>query len=544
MKEYVHFLKSNWLLIAIITFAIILRFYRLSEIPISLNHDETAIGYNAYSIFRTGADEYGKFLPLSLKSFGDWKLPLYPLVDIPFIIIFGLNAVAVRLPSAIAGASLVYLIYQLSYQFFQKKKLALLASLLMAISPWGIFFSRISYEANLATSMLALAAIFFSKYYYQKKSSFFLVPTALLLGLTIFTYHAFVLFAPLFAISLALLVLTAKRTEIKKWKYLSLSIMIFFIGLSVYSTLSSGSINKLSSTSLFDDKHMINERVDIIRGDKANESEIGKKVLHNKYTAVAYQILQNYTLSYSPTFLFDKGGEKFLHNIGNFGNFYLIDALFLIVGLVAIAYNREKRIVVLFLWFVLGPIPSAITTDAPSSTRLFLMLPAFILVSSYGFYALFIFFTKYSKVGLLIKIILLISLLTNFIYFLDAYYIHMNYHRAQFFHYGYKEVVELTNKYPNFKVVMYDPTNFPYISFLFYNRYDPQRFRKEVKYYPSNFGPFYYVKSFGRYNFVDTIDYEHLEKNTIYIDYRGIRDEDYKIIDPSGQPVFKYFFRE
>jgi hypothetical protein len=52
------------------------------------------------------------------------------------------------------------------------------------------------------------------------------------------------------------------------------------------------------------------------------------------------------------------------------------------------------------------------------------------------------------------------------------------------------------------------------------------------------------VKSFGRYNFVDNIDYEHLEKNTIYIDYRGIRNEDYKILDPSGDPVFKYFFKE
>ncbi len=544
MKDVIHFFRSHWLLVAVVILAIFLRLFVLSEIPISLNHDETAIGYNAYSILKTGADEYGKFLPLSLKSFGDWKLPLYPVVDIPFIVIFGLNAVAVRLPSAIAGIALVYLVYQLSYQFFQKKNLAVIASALMAISPWGIFFSRISYEANLATAMLALSAIFFSKYYYEKKSSFFLIPTSLLLGLTIFTYHAFVLFAPLFAISLSILVFTLKRHEIKKWKYISIVIIVFFVGLSTYSTLSSGSINKLSSTSLFDDKHMLNERVDSIRGDKSVESEISKKVLHNKYAAVVYQILQNYTSSYSPAFLFDKGGEKFLHNIGNFGNFYVIDALFLIVGVIAISYRREKRILILLLWFVLGPIPSAITTDAPSSTRLFLMLPAFILVSSYGLYTLLGLFSKRSRIGFLIKTILLISLSINFIYFLDAYYVHMNYHRAQFFHYGYKEVVELTNKYPNYKVVMYDPTNFPYISFLFYNKYDPQKFRSEVNYYPDNFGPFYYVKSFGRYNFVDTIDYEHLEKNTIYIDYRGIRNEDYKILDPSGDPVFKYFFKE
>ena len=544
MKVVIGYIKANWLLVAILLIAFTLRFYKLSEIPISLNHDETAIGYNAYSILRTGADEYGKVLPLSLKSFGDWKLPLYPLIDIPAIAVFGLNAFAVRLPSAIAGVALVYLIYLISYHFFQKKKIAIVASLFMAISPWGIFFSRISYEANVATIMLAIAVIFFSKYYYDKKSSFWLVPVSILLGLTIFTYHAFVVFAPMFSVALSVLVFRLKRAEVKKWKLTSLAIIIFFVGLSAFSLLNSGSINKLSSTSLFDDKHMIDERVNVIRGDKSGESNIEKRVLHNNYSAVFYQILQNYTLTYSPQFLFDKGGEKFLHNIGNFGNFYLMDAFLLVLGFIAIVYKHEKRVVILLLWFVLGPVPSAITTDAPSSTRLFLMLPAFILVSSYGAFAGFELLKKKSIFTGAIKLCFLILFLVNFIYFLDAYFVHMNYQKAQFFHYGYKEVVELTNKYPTYKVVMYDPTNFPYISFLFYNKYDPRKFQKEAKYYPDNFGPFYYVKSFGRYNFVDDIDYDHLEANTIYIDYRGIRTEDYKILDPSGQPVFKYFFKE
>lgn len=537
------FIKNNFLLISIIVLAGFLRFYNLSGIPISLNHDETAIGYNAYSILKTGADEYGKFMPLSLKSFGDWKLPFYPLLDIVPILFFGLTEFAVRLPSALAGVLLVPLIYLLSDRMFKNKRISLLSSFFMAVSPWGIFFSRIAYEANVATLMLVGGLICFLNFYYEKKKGYWLLPAALLWGLTIFTYHAFVVFMPLFAIALS--VLLFRKSGINRFILISCLVFIFFIGLSAFSTLTSGSIGKLSSTSLFDDKHMLNERVNVIRGDKSPEVLIVKKILHNNYSAVLYQIGQNYVSTFSPTFLFDRGGEKLLHNIGNFGNFYLIDALLLVLGFIAIFYNREKRLVIILLWFSLGPIPSAITIDAPSSTRLFLMLPAFILVSAYGAHSVFEFaFVKKYLVRFLIGLSLVFLFFVNFVYFLDSYFVHMNYHKAQDFHYGYKEIVELANKYPTYKVVMYDPTNFPYISFLFYNKYNPVQFRKEVSYYPENFGPFYYVKSFGRFSFVDDIDYEHLEKDTLYVDYRGIRNEDYKILAPDGTPVFKYFFKQ
>lgn len=533
------------LLLAIVLLGFFLRFYNLSNIPISLNHDETAIGYNAYSILKTGADEYGKIMPLSLKSFGDWKLPLYPLIDILPIVFFGLNEFAVRLPSAIAGLLAIPLVYIVSNQIFKNSKIGLLAALFMALSPWGIFFSRIAYEANLATTLFLAGLVCYLKVYLEKGDRSWLIAASILWGSTIFTYHAFVIFAPLFFFaSLAFLYRSLKIIKDKNVIF-SLLIFITFIFLSAFSTVTSGSLNKLSSTSLFDDQHMLNERVNVLRGDASSEDPLVARTLHNKYLAVLYQIGQNYVASYSPAFLFDKGGEKFLHNIGTFGNFYLSDALLLSIGFLTIFIKKRKSIGILVVWFLLGPIPSAITTDAPSSTRLYLMLPAFILVSSFGAYMIIRYLLKLKKVFSIILIFLLSFLFTlNFVYFLDAYFLHMNYHRAQFFHYGYKEAVELSNKYPDYEVEMYDPTNFPYISFLFYNKYDPVKFREEVKYYPENFGPFYYVKSFDRYRFVDNIDYENLKEKVLYIDYRGIRDEDYKILDPSGKPVFKYFFKE
>lgn len=545
MSNVLHFVFKHKLLLLIILIGFILRFYNLSGIPISLNHDETAIGYNAYSIFKTGADEYGKFLPLSLKSFGDWKLPIYPFVDILPIAIFGLNEFAVRLPSAIAGLLAIPLIFIISNQIFKNRQIALLAALFLAVSPWGIFFSRIAYETNLATTLFLAGLVFYLKVYLESGDRKWLFATAFLWGLTIFTYHAFVIFTPLFFV-VSFIFLVRKLKTIKE-SHILVGCVIFasFVLLSIVSTLTSGSLNKLSSTSLFDDQHLLSERVNVFRGDASFENSLIAKALHNKYAAVIYQIGQNYTASYSPAFLFDKGGEKFLHNIGTFGNFYLFDALFLAIGFATIFTGKRKGLWILIAWFLLGPIPSAITSDAPSSTRLYLMLPAFLLVSSFGAYMLFQYIINFKNLFSLTMIAFLIILfILNFIYFVDAYFVHMNYHRAQFFHYGYKEAVELANKYPDYEVEMYDPTNFPYISFLFYNKYDPVKFRESVVYYPDNYGPFYYVKSFDRYRFVDNIDYENLKEKVLYIDYRGIRDEDYKIIDPSGNPVFKYFFKD
>src|SRR5258708_36081811 len=94
--------KTTYLfLFGIIILAALLRLWQLGNVPISPDWDEAALGYNAYSIMHTGRDEYGKFLPIVLRSFDDYKPALYSNLAIPSIEIFGLNVFSVRFPSAI-----------------------------------------------------------------------------------------------------------------------------------------------------------------------------------------------------------------------------------------------------------------------------------------------------------------------------------------------------------------------------------------------------------------------------------------------------------
>ena len=84
MKFQILSLKSQMLLF-IFLLAGLLRLWGIGAVPVSLDWDEAALGYNAYSIYHTGRDEYGKFLPVILKSFDDYKPALYAYTIIPFI---------------------------------------------------------------------------------------------------------------------------------------------------------------------------------------------------------------------------------------------------------------------------------------------------------------------------------------------------------------------------------------------------------------------------------------------------------------------------
>jgi hypothetical protein len=59
------------LIVLVLSLGAFLRFCKVSSNPPNLYVDEVANGYNAYSILKTGRDEYGKKFPLSFRSFGD-----------------------------------------------------------------------------------------------------------------------------------------------------------------------------------------------------------------------------------------------------------------------------------------------------------------------------------------------------------------------------------------------------------------------------------------------------------------------------------------
>src|SRR3989344_7651095 len=105
----------------IIVAAAFIRLYQIGSVPPSPDWDEVALGYNAYSIMLTGRDEYGKFMPIVMQSFDDYKPALYAYFIIPFITLFGLDIISVRLPSALFGILTILAAYFLVHELFKRK---------------------------------------------------------------------------------------------------------------------------------------------------------------------------------------------------------------------------------------------------------------------------------------------------------------------------------------------------------------------------------------------------------------------------------------
>lgn len=151
--------------------------------PPSLNWDETSLGYNAYSILQTGRDEWGRRLPLTFEAFGDYKLPGYIYITVPFVALLGLNEWAVRLPSMIAGVLSVGFLYWIVVTESKNKKWALVSAFLLAVSPWHTFLSRVALEANLALCFFSSRYIFSDCWIQKKIHSFFVGSSSFFLGL-------------------------------------------------------------------------------------------------------------------------------------------------------------------------------------------------------------------------------------------------------------------------------------------------------------------------------------------------------------------------
>ncbi|MDP2860679.1 MAG: glycosyltransferase family 39 protein, partial [bacterium] len=151
--------KEAILVAAVFLLAFWLRIVGILTVPSGLNADEAAIGYNAYSLLETGKDEYGAAFPLVFKSFGDYKPGIYFYLTMPFVKVFGLTELAVRLPSIILGSFTTLIVYFLAKELLMRPAIVFMA--LLAISPWHLHFSRGGWETNLATFFITAGAYLF-----------------------------------------------------------------------------------------------------------------------------------------------------------------------------------------------------------------------------------------------------------------------------------------------------------------------------------------------------------------------------------------------
>jgi 4-amino-4-deoxy-L-arabinose transferase-like glycosyltransferase len=487
------FIKKYILLMLILILASILRLWQLGQVPISPDWDEVALGYNAYSVLKTGRDEYGIRFPLSLRSYDDYKPPLYMYLTVPSVALFSLNSWSVRLPSALAGIVAIWGTYLLVGELMNyglgiingktkkptnlNRYIPLLSALLLTVSPWHLQFSRIAFEANIGLTINIWAVYFVLKGIVKKS---FLIPGSILLGLGLYAYHSERIFLPL----LTILVIIIFHTEIFRYKkYLFVPVIAGFLTISPLFGIftDKNTLLRLKGTSsLADQTGLLAQNVSWLTEDKLHHDIIGI-ILDNRRFVWAKTIISGYLSHYSLSWWFINGDNP-RHHAPDTGMLYLWELPFLFIGMYQLLKNKSKATWLIFSWFLIAPVAASPTTELPHAIRTLVFLPTFQIFTSLGIIRSF----STLKNNRTFWVTLLISAYTVFIvfniaYYFEMYYKQMNHDVSDYWQYGYKQAVDYTvrnkNKYQ--KIVVSTKLEQPYMFFLFYLNYDPKRYLAE-----------------------------------------------------------------
>ena len=496
--------KPRLILLVILFLAAFLRFYRLADNPPSLNWDEISHGYNAYSILKTGRDEWGSRLPLIFRAYGDYKLPSYIYLSILPIALFGLKAFSVRFISASAGVVLVFLTYLITKKVSQKEGFALFASLLTAVSPWSLFVSRVALEANLAVLLFAAGFWFFLQWREKGRG---LLWVAFFWGLALYAYNSARILVPLFAFLAAAAVFKKKRL-----KQSALAGVIFLIFLVPFV----GQLFDQTGKARFDLVTPLDQGTIMRINEKRTASKLPSGVaraIYNRPTFFVTYAVKNYLANLSPKYLFFRGGSHYQFSQPEHELLYLVVAPLLLLGILRAFWRKDDQERLIGIWFFFGFLPSAITRDAPHVLRSLLVLPAPMILTALGLKEILTEVGPKSRFkGKLLMAILSLAVMISFSRWWQDYWRIYQPTYSWAWQYGYREAIAFVQKnaarYD--KIILTKRYGEPHEFLLFYLKYDPRQYQnpqgKKWDYHAN----WYWVDGFDKFVFMNDWEVKYL----------------------------------
>ena len=454
-------LKNNKLLVAIFLLAAFLRFFKLSEYPIHLGHDEVTQLYDAISIAQTGNDIYGNHLPLIFKSVSDFKPPFYTYATVIAYKLFGWQDVTIRVTGALFGTLMVIGVYLFVNEFVKKREVGLIAAFLTAISPFEIFFSRKSFE-NQAGILMMLTG-----FTLLKRKRFFL--GMVLLGISSYIYFAQAILIPILIATYFILFWKESK------KYLIKALVAFLLVVSpLYYLIYTNPDASNRSKAVF------------ITQDATIGSSEKIKVLS---TAAV-----RYVKQFSPKYLFFEG-LNMTEGKRDVGPLFPATIPFLLIGIYLLVKDKQslpsdgKKIrtgsLFVFAWILITMIPSGATFEEYSPHRAIAVFTMLNVVSAVGIYYFHKRFGKLALFGILILLVL------NFAFFGKRYVINYPIERSEALHYPFRDVAKFVcENHEKYDTIVFDPKFGEFTPWIgtgahyyiaYYGYYDPALMQKEFK---------------------------------------------------------------
>jgi 4-amino-4-deoxy-L-arabinose transferase-like glycosyltransferase len=367
------YLKHKFLIITvfILLIAACLRLYKVGDVPHGITWDEAAIGYNGYAVITTRRDEWITRLPVSFRSFGDYKAPFAIYLSGIFTYIFGLDLWVLRLPFVLFGIAAVLGIILLTKELGKKLKftknqnfwLPLVAGILLTLSPWHLHFSRTGFESGIALSLTIWATYFLVKSFNGKSLNLqSLLLSTILFVISLYTYHSSKIVAPLLILSIFLW-----NKEKVKGRFIAIVTSVvtaLFLSYPLIKDSLFGKGLERAGTLIFMQTDSFLEALGIF--------------------------FKQFFAHLNPTFLVLGQSTSFRHGDGQWGVLLPVTFFLVMCGVIFI-FNRLKQrksisgYLFSLIWICFGILPAALGFElVPHSNRALLALPGFIILAILG----------------------------------------------------------------------------------------------------------------------------------------------------------------
>jgi len=492
--------KTEILVGLVFLVALALRVFRLGQYPVSMRMDEVAIGYNSFSILKTGTDEWGKFLPLQFRSIGDYKPPVLVYLGTIGVGIFGLNEFGVRIVTAFFGAVTCVVVYLLVKKLLGDWRVALICMLLLAVSAWHTKFSRSTYEAVVGQFFLLGGVYVFVLG--KKMRNLYL--SVILFALSMYTYHSHRIFAPLLFGTIWVLFGRKEKVYVKGAK--KGLIVAGVILLPLLATFLDGGGERVKSTFFIGDIELVMR----LTGEWLTD------------LVVAFQFwVERYLGYFDPNFIFVDAMGMSYERAFDVGLLYLVELPFFVIGVYDLLFGGKvlagKARAFILSWLLVAPLGASLANNAQHPLRFLTMIPIYQLLSAIGF--------VYSR--RLIRYFGLAFLAINVLYFLNLYFIQYPFAHSEVDMDGWKQAAVYGVAHAGeYEEVVVDPTfgsqgpytvGTPYLYFLFYGKVEPSEYlgdpRRDGAEWSTNFRNF----NFRAIDWTEKKDGDKYKPNVLFI---------------------------
>lgn len=468
------------ILIGIVLIGLFLRFYRILDFPVQLNHDEVSQLYDAISIAQTGKDIYSNFLPTIFPSVQDYKSPFYTYITALLYLIIGGGELTIKLPGAIFGSLAILAVYLFVLNLFKNSKIALLSSFLTAIAPFEIFFSRKSFESVAGIFFMILGFATLLKFTKKQSDNKMLFVSSILIAVAAYTYFSHAIIIPLLLFTF---VLIYRESFLKNFKQVLLPMILLIVLLiPILIIIVTNPDARYRSQTVFVTQ-------DVNLGKNIEYAQIKTK-------AILDFSFNRYLSQFNINYIFGNGLEFTHQGPLDQGLLLLVQMPFLFLGIIYLIrikdFIQEKKFI--FAWILIGMLPSGLTFEQQSPHRSIMVFTMLNIISAIGVFYFLKFIYEIQKNGKLKRILftaLILAFSLNYLYFIHMYFVNFPFEKSQNIQYPFKEVARFAwQNHDSFDQIIFDPLfgeTAPVIGtaahyyLAYYGNFPPAKFQQEYR---------------------------------------------------------------